>query len=345
MKPLLRIVMTFALFSPGLQAQWASEVKEFDELKKKHLVSARTATQLIEDRYRVTLRRLEQEKAEKGDYLGAATVKGRLEQMERIEPEALLTQDPPLTSSVVGARSLRLNAGSLSGAPRVENSTADVLFTRDEQAIEWLLNGLSAGRYRLELIYALSDERDRFFRTTETRESAPSSATSPTAAVAALEITVSDGLGLSQRLQRQNLSLEPTGSQQQMIRRQATLFEVGPRTPTLRLRYTTVGKKEGYTFSLRAVELIPITPDQPIKERIENPTAELTNLTAELRAQQQTLWALRESLASEYDPPLSLALDYYHQQNQENEATQLQRWQSLWLDLASEPAYFDTEQK
>jgi hypothetical protein len=311
---------------------------ELEDLKKKHLQSAQRATQMIDERYRVTLRRLEQEKAESGDYLGAAVVKARLEQMERIEPESLLTRDPPLSASAVGARSLRLNAGTLLNGARYDANALQVLLQRPEQAIEWLLNSLTVGRYRVEMIYAAVSESEHFQRN-EDEKNLPATAVHPSSSLAELEVSLSEGVGLSQRIQRQNLTIQPTGSLLQTIRRQVTIFEVGPRAPTLRVQLTSQQQKGDSTLALRVVELVPIIPDQPIKLRVEDPSPTSADLSSELKAQQQTLWALRESLAAEYDQPLTRALDFYQQHNLEDDASRLLRWQRLWLDLAAEPAY------
>lgn len=117
-------------------------------LRADHEKGLASASRLVDDIHRLTLRQLERERAEAGDYETAARVKARLDALERT-PGTDAIVPPPLTHTLLAARSqTRDGANSEGGREYID-------FRKTGGKAIWDILGLEKGTYEVFLTYSV----------------------------------------------------------------------------------------------------------------------------------------------------------------------------------------------
>ncbi len=117
-------------------------------LRDEYLKSVASSTRMLDDVYRLTLRRLEKQRAEAGDYEGAQNVRERLDQIEK---SSLAAPVVPKNSNMVLAAN---RARTMNGA-NTDTSRQAVSMRRSGSTAAWDLIGLTQGSYEVYVTFAV----------------------------------------------------------------------------------------------------------------------------------------------------------------------------------------------
>jgi len=135
------------LLAPG-SARAQRPMDELAKLQADHEKSLASASRAVDDIHRLTLRQLERERAEAGDYEAAARVKARLDALEQTPGTAAIVP-PPLTQTLPAARAEALEGASAEGGREYVN------FRKTGGKALWDLKGIEKGSYEVFLIYSV----------------------------------------------------------------------------------------------------------------------------------------------------------------------------------------------
>ncbi len=218
---------------------------ELAKLRTDHEKTLASASRLVDDIHRLTLRQLERERAEAGDYETAARVKERLDLLDH-SPGTTAIMPPPLTHTLVAARVLTRD-----GASR-EAGRDCVEFRRIGAKALWDIVGLEKGTYEVVLTYAVGLPR---FDESSLGDGARGSREPPGGTITFTEVT---GLasGAAPALEKRVFT---TGAWENYIRESIGRYEFRNATTTVRLEAaSTTG---GGLMRLRTVELIKVVGD------------------------------------------------------------------------------------
>jgi hypothetical protein len=141
------ILAQATLFAPEAQAQQRPDT-ELARLRTDYEKGLASASRVIDDIHRLTLRQLERERAEAGDYETAERVKERLDALESA-PGAAAIVPPPLVHTLPAAR-----AQTRDGA-NTEGGREYIDFRKTGGKAFWDLIGLEKGLYEVFLTYSV----------------------------------------------------------------------------------------------------------------------------------------------------------------------------------------------
>jgi hypothetical protein len=219
---------------------------ELAKLRADHEKGLASASRLIDDIHRLTLRQLERERAEAGDYETASKVKARLDALERA-PGAAAIVPPPLTHTLPAARALTRDGANTEGGREY------VDFRKTGGKAIWDLLGLEKGTYEVFLTYAVG--LPRFDESTLGDDSgAPREA--PKGVIAFSEVTGLGG-GAAAVLEKR---VTTTGAWENYIRESIGRHDFKNATATVKLE--ALSATGGGLLRLRQVELVKVVGSQ-----------------------------------------------------------------------------------
>lgn len=285
---LARLAMTISLGLATLPASAQRPDAELARLRAEHEKGLASASRLIDDIHRLTLRQLERERAEAGDYETAGKVKARLEAMERA-PGAAAIVPPPLTHTLPAARALTRDGANTEGGREY------VDFRKTGGKAIWDVLGLEKGIYEVILTYSVGlprfDESTLDGGTNQPREA-------PKGVIAFSEVTGLGGGGAAALEKR----VTTTGAWENYIRESLGRHEFKTATATVKLE--ALSASEGGLLRLRQIELVKIVggPDPAASDAgASEPGRALQSLQAQYRKNMQEAAAtLRTRFASEF---------------------------------------------
>lgn len=215
---------------------------ELTKLRTEHEKALASASRLIDDIHRLTLRQLERERAEAGDYDTAARVKERLDAMER-SPGAAAIVPPPLTHTLPAARALTRDGANTEGGREY------VDFRKAGGKALWDVLGLEKGTFEVFLTYSVGLPR---FDESALSDGSGGTREAPGGAIAFSEVTGLAG-GAAPTLEKRVVT---TGAWDNFIRESLGRYEFRNASPTVKLEATSA--TEGGVLRLRQVELVKV---------------------------------------------------------------------------------------
>lgn len=142
------IPLAASLSVTALSALAQRPESDLARLRAEHEKGLASASRLVDDIHRLTLRQLERERAEAGDYETAARVKARLDALERAPGTAAIVP-PPLTHTLLAARSQTRDGANTEGGREY------VDFRKTGGKAIWDILGLEKGTYEVFLTYSV----------------------------------------------------------------------------------------------------------------------------------------------------------------------------------------------
>ncbi|MFN0130294.1 MAG: hypothetical protein ACKV19_26830 [Verrucomicrobiales bacterium] len=215
---------------------------ELTKLRAEHEKSLASSSRLVDDIHRLTLRQLERERAEAGDYDTAALVKERLEAMER-NPGAAAIVPPPLTHTLPAARALTRDGANTEGGREY------VDFRKAGGKALWDVLGLGKGTFEVFLTYSVGLPR---FDESALSDDSYDPPDAPGGAIAFSQATGLAG-GTAPTLEKRVVS---TGAWDNFIRESLGRYEFRNASPTVKLEATSA--TEGGVLRLRQIELVKV---------------------------------------------------------------------------------------
>jgi len=217
-------------------------VTELSRLRTEHEKAMASACRLVDDIHRLTLRQLERERAEAGDYELAARVKARLDTLEHAPGTAAIVP-PPLTHTLMAAR-----AQTRDGA-NTEGGREYVDFRKTGGKALWDLLGLEKGTYEVYLTYSVGLPR---FDETTLGEGTEPPREAPGGTIAFGEVS---GLGGAPGTLLEK-KVVTTGAWENYIRESIGRHEFKNASATVKLEAVTA--TTGGLLRLRQVELVKV---------------------------------------------------------------------------------------
>jgi hypothetical protein len=215
---------------------------ELARLRTEHEKGLASASRLVDDIHRLTLRQLERERAEAGDYETASRVKARLDALERTPGTAAIIP-PPLTHTLLAAR-----AQTRDGA-NTEGGREYVDFRKTGGKALWDILGLEKGTYEVVLTYSVGlprfDESTLGDNTDGPREA-------PGGVVSFGEVT-GLGSGPAPTLEKRVVT---TGAWENYIRESIGRHEFKNASTTVKLE--AVSATDGGLLRLKHIELVKV---------------------------------------------------------------------------------------
>ena len=280
-----------AAVSLGLAALPAAAQRpdaELARLRAEHEKGLASASRLIDDIHRLTLRQLERERAEAGDYETAGKVKARLDALERA-PGAAAIVPPPLTHTLPAARALTRDGANTEGGREY------VDFRKTGGKAIWDVLGLERGLYEVYLTYSVGlprfDESTLDQGSDEPREA-------PKGVIAFSEVTGLGGGGGAPLEKR----VTTTGAWDNYIRESIGRHEFKNATATVKLE--ALSASEGGLLRLRQIEMVKIVGEAetaPSEAVASAPGRALQTLQAQYRkSMQEAAASLRTRFTPEF---------------------------------------------
>jgi hypothetical protein len=260
----------------------------FDELeqrRKEHKQAVISATRMLDDVYRLTLRRIERDRADRGDYDGAKRARDRVEAvLPESDQEAALPTVRFLPASQARTQGVGFDRGS------------DVLvFRKPGAAAIWEVLGIVRGHYEVVAVYSVGPPENRIRN--ETTEVAPCGGT--------FTWKIATRLGESSPVLEKKVTC--TGSWDNFIRATIGQWHFANRSSSVRIDAIQVNP--GGLMNLKRIELRPLPPatgtkkaaDRLVELRRDNRDA-LDSATAPAREKHRTrLEALERELGQQGD--------------------------------------------
>jgi hypothetical protein len=219
---------------------------ELAKLRAEHEKGLASASRLVDDIHRLTLRQLERERAEAGDYETAGEVKARLEALERAPGTAAIVP-PPLTHTLSAARALTRDGANTEGGREY------VEFRRTGGKAIWELLGLEKGTYEVFLTYSVGLPR---FDESTLNGTSGGPREAPKGVIAFSEVTGLSG-GAATSLEKR---VTTSGAWENYIRESIGRHEF--RNATASVKLEAVSASEGGLLRLRQVELVKVVGGQ-----------------------------------------------------------------------------------
>lgn len=274
-----RLAATVSLGLAVMPASGQRPDTELARLRAEHERGLASASRLVDDIHRLTLRQLERERTEAGDYETAGKVKARLDALER-SPGTAAIVPPPLTHTLTAAR-----AQTRDGA-NTEGGREFVEFRKTGGKAIWDLLGLEKGTYEVFLTYSVG--LPRFDESTLDNDSGKPRE-GPKGVIAFSEVTGLGGGALASLEKRVNT----TGAWENYIRESIGRHEFTNATASVKLE--ALSASDGGLLRLRQVELVKVVgvPEPaPAGAGAFEPAGALQSLQAQYRKN------MREAAAS-----------------------------------------------
>lgn len=261
---------------------------ELARLRADHEKGLASASRLVDDIHRLTLRQLERERAEAGDYETANRVKARLDALERTPGNAAIVP-PPLTHTLPAARSQTRDGANTEGGREY------VDFRKTGGKALWDILGLEKGTYEVFLTYAVGLPR---FDESTLGENAGGPREAPGGVISFGEVT-SLGSGPAPTLEKRVVT---TGAWENYVRESIGRHAFTTATATVKLE--AVSATDGGLLRLKQVELVKVVgaPDPTAATgSAAEPARSLQALQARHRkAMKEAAGTLRPRFASEF---------------------------------------------
>lgn len=217
---------------------------ELARLRTEHEKGLAAASRVIDDLHRLTLRQLERERAEAGDYETAGKVKARLADMERAAGVGLIVP-PPLTHTLPASRALTRDGANTEGG----REYVDFRKTGGKAIWDVLGLGLERGVYEVFLTYSVGLPRWDV-SPLDSGGTAPREA--PGGVIAFSEVTAL-GSGAAAPLEKR---VTTTGAWENYIRESLGRHEFRNASATVKLE--AVKASQGGLLRLKQIELVKV---------------------------------------------------------------------------------------
>lgn len=235
----------------GLASRYPAQQANGDELaalRADYERNVHSAVRSLDERYRLELRQIERQRADSGDYEGAAQVKKRLEALAQATAATAIVARP--ASYVLDAARAALREGAL-----LDSSRGVIEFRRTGSKATWEMLSLEPGVYEVKATYSvgLPDFSPR------ARDSADiSTATSgPPIAGGVMgfgELSVGSTSFLTSQLQKR---ISTTGSWNNFVTETLGRYEFKARSATLRLE--ALSASSSGLMHLKQIELVRVS--------------------------------------------------------------------------------------
>ena len=243
-------VIPLGFVTAALAGTAAAQFDELSQLRDEHARAVSAATRMLDDVYRLTLRRIEKELAERGDYQGA--------QRARDRSEAFAAKSVPAAVKPAG---MQLPASQARTQGAAYDRGRDVLeFRKTGATAIWELLRIVPGPYEVEAVYSVG--------TPQGKGRSGSAELSPCGGKFAWKIETNLGES-APALERE---VRTTGSWDNFVRRTIGKCEFKSRSATVRI--DAVSAQPGGLMNLRHIELKPVLRENGPGERAD-PLAEL----------------------------------------------------------------------
>jgi hypothetical protein len=234
--------VSLSLVSLPASAQRADT--ELARLRTDHEKGLASASRVIDDLHRLTLRQLERERVEAGDYEAAGKVKARLDVLEQAAGAVLLVP-PPVTHTLLAARALTRDGANTEGG----REYVDFRKTGGKAIWDVIGLGLENGVYEVFLTYAVGLPRWDA-SPLDAGGAAPREA--PGGVIAFSEVTALGG-GPAAPLEKR---VTTTGAWENYIRESLGRHEFKNANATVKLEATKAS--EGGLLRLKQIELVKV---------------------------------------------------------------------------------------
>ena len=247
-----------------------------------------SASRLVDDIHRLTLRQLERERAEAGDYETAGKVKARLDAFDRAPGTAAIVP-PPVAHVLLPSRALTRDGANTDGGREY------VDFRKSGGKAIWDLLGMEQGTYEVFLTYSVGLPE---FDESGLNSNGSQASEKPGGTIAFGEVSGLGGAGVAPLEKR----VTTTGAWSNYIRESLGRHEFKSKTATVKLEAASASG--GGLLRLKQVELVrvvdgtaPPAPDGPAAE----PGKALQQLRATYRKEmREAAGALRERFSGEF---------------------------------------------
>jgi len=241
-------------------------------LRNDHEQAVASAGRSLDDVHRLTLRQLERERAEAGDYETAAKVKNRLDTLAS-QPGTTPITPPPVTHTLTPVRALTRDGANTEGGREY------VDFRKPGGKALWDVLGLEKGTYEVFLTYSVGLPRLNTSPLSQTPEE-PREA--PGGVITFNELSGLNGSSLA-TLEKKVVT---TGAWENYIRESLGRYELKTSPTTVKLEATTA--TTGGLLRLRQLEFVKAVPGPAAEiETADRPASELADRLATLKTRCQ----------------------------------------------------------
>ncbi len=228
---------------PGQQPGAATDELSRHRLESERLAAA--ATRSLDDAYKLSLRQLERQRAEAGDYEGAEQAWRRLETLEKASSTAPIVAKPP--SYVLSPARATVREGA-----SVDGGRGVIEFKKTGSKATWEMLNLEPGAYHVRLTYSVGLPD---FTDARSREGATTTGPMPGGLLSFGAVNTSPPAVPTAVLQKR---VSPTGSWHNFITETLGRYEFPHRSASLRVE--AVSASEAGLMQLKQIELIKAAP-------------------------------------------------------------------------------------